>query len=184
MKVCVFGTYKDLGKEAKDEVALLGRLLAEKGITVVSGGFSGVMEDVSRGAKEAGGKTVGVTYYKEGSTKGKRANPFIDEEMIAKDIFERIRTMIDISDGFVVLKGGTGTLLELAAVLEHINKDMITPKPLVAIGDFWKGVSENLKEEKLLSAEAAEKLGVSDCGGLIYFANGAEDAVRKLTESL
>ena len=63
-RVCVFGSYKDLGKKEKENIIKLGRLLAEKGFEVVSGGFSGTMEDISRGAKEAGGKTLGITFYK------------------------------------------------------------------------------------------------------------------------
>ena len=70
-KVCVFGSYKDLGKKVKEDIVKLGKLLAEKGYTVVNGGFGGTMEDISRGAKEAGGRTIGVTYYKKkGPKKG------------------------------------------------------------------------------------------------------------------
>ena len=62
-KICIFGSYKSLGK--KDEkIVKLGRLLAEKGFEVITGGFGGTMELISRGAKTAGGKTIGVTYYK------------------------------------------------------------------------------------------------------------------------
>jgi uncharacterized protein (TIGR00725 family) len=109
-RVCVFGTYKNLGKKEKDDIIKLGRLLAENDIAVVSGGFGGSMEDVSKGAKLAGGKTIGVTYYKEEDISHKTANEFVDEEIKTRDIFERINTMMKISDGFIILQGGTGTL--------------------------------------------------------------------------
>jgi uncharacterized protein (TIGR00730 family) len=165
-KICVFGTYKSLGKKERDDIVRLGKLLAENGIVVVSGGFGGSMEDVSRGAKSAKGKTVGVTYYKDRDPTYKGANEFIDEEIRTKDIFERIERMMEISDGFIALQGGTGTLLELAAVLEHINKGMMPPKPIIAIGDFWKGVVENLSSE------------------LVTFVKDVDEAVKKILDKI
>ena len=58
-RVSVFGSYKNLSKKEKENIVKLGRLLAEKGFEVVSGGFGGTMEDISRGAKEGGGNTIG-----------------------------------------------------------------------------------------------------------------------------
>ena len=57
-RVCVFGSYKSLGKKKREDIVRLGGLLAEKGIEVISGGFGGTMEDISRGAKKVGGKTL------------------------------------------------------------------------------------------------------------------------------
>ncbi len=173
--VCVFGTYKDLGKESREEIALLGSLLAGDGFTVVSGGFGGSMEDVSRGAKRVGGRTIGVTYYKKGDFR-KRANDYIDEEIRTTDIFERIENMMRISGGFIALRGGTGTLLELAAVLEHVNKGMMPPKPLAAVGDHWKDLAQNLRREPLLSGQARKQLKVSTCGDMIFFARNVREA--------
>lgn len=182
-KVCVFGTYKNLGKKEKDDIVKLGRLLAENGVVVVSGGFGGSMEDVSRGAKLGGGKTIGVTYYKyEGASKS--ANEFVDEEIKTKDIFERIGKMMEISDGFIVLQGGTGTLLELSALLEHINKGMMPPKPIVAIGDFWKGVLKNLSDEEILNIEAKRRFNVDNCSELVVFVKNVDEAVKKISERI
>ncbi len=169
-KICVFGTYKALGDKEKAEVVKLGRLLAEGGFDVVSGGFGGIMEYVSQGAKSAGGKTVGVTYYRSESDGAKKANEFIDEEIRTNNIFDRISAMMKISDGFIVLKGGTGTLLELAAILEHINKGMIPPKPVIALGSFWKDVAANLSYENTDS--------------LITFVKDAGEAVREILRKI
>lgn len=183
-KVCVFGTYKNLSQKEKDDIMNLGKLLAQNGIIVVSGGFGGTMEDVSRGAKLAGGKTIGVTYYKDEDISYKGANEFIDEEIKTKDIFERINTMMKISDGFIVLQGGTGTLLELAAVLEHINKGMMLPKPIIAIGDFWRDLVKNLSGEDFFSKEAKKRLNVTKCSGLITFAKDVDEAVKSTLSKL
>lgn len=179
-KICVFGTYKNLAKKGKDNIIRLGRLLAENDIAVVSGGFGGTMEDVSRGAKLAGGKTIGVTYYKNEDVPCKGANEFIDEEIKTKDIFERIDMMMQISDGFIVLQGGTGTFLELAAVLEHINKGMISPKPIIAIGNFWKGAVKNLGGERILNIEAKRRFNVANCSELVTFVKDVDEAVEKI----
>lgn len=179
-KVCVFGTYKNLGKKEKEDIARLGRLLAENNITVVSGGFGGSMEDVSKGAKSAGGRTIGITYYKDEDPTYKMANEFIDEEVKTGDIFERIGKMMRISDGFIALQGGTGTLLELAAVLEHINKGMMPPKPIIAIGSFWRRVVENLSDEQILDREAKAKLNVSKCSELVTFVRDVDEAVKEI----
>ncbi len=183
-KVCVFGTYKNLGKKEREDIVRLGKLLAEGGIAVVSGGFGGSMEDVSKGAKSAGGKTIGVTYYKDKDPSYKMANEFIDEEVRTKGIFERIDTMMKISDGFIALQGGTGTLLELAAILEHINKGMMPPKPIIAIGRFWKGVANNLSDENILSEKAKAKLNVTRCSELITFTKDVEEAAKEILKRI
>lgn len=181
-KVCVFGSYKNLSKKEKEEIVKLGKLLAENGIIVVSGGFGGTMEDVSRGAKLGGGKTIGVTYYRDEDLPHKRANEFIDEEIKTKDIFERISSMMRISDGFIILQGGTGTLLELAAVLEHINKGFISPKPIIAIGDFWKSVVKNLDKEEILNLEAKKRFKVANCSELVTFAKTIDEAIKRILD--
>ena len=182
-KICVFGTYKELDSGQRNEIEKLGRLLAENGLAVVSGGFGGSMEDISKGARSAGGKTIGITYYKyDDASKG--ANRYIDEEIRTKDIFARISKMMEIADGFIVLQGGTGTLLELAAVLEHINKGMMPPKPVVAIGDFWKGTVANLGEEAVLDGSVRERFKISKCGELVMFARDADEALKKILDRI
>jgi len=182
VKVCIFGSYKELAKRERADIVKLGKLLAEKGFEVVSGGFVGTMEDVSRGAKEAGGKTIGVTYYKWRGDPYKHANKYIDEEIRTKNIFERIEVMTKISDAFIVLPGGTGTLLELAACLEFVNKGLTKPKPIIAPGDFWKTALDRLAQEPVLSDEARASRNALSCRDLVTFANTVDEAVAKLTE--
>lgn len=180
-KVCVFGSYKALGKKEREDIIKLGKLLAGKGVTVISGGFGGTMEDISRGAKEAGGKTIGITYYKWENLPYKKPNKYIDEEIKTKNIFERIETMMKNSDAFIVLPGGTGTLLEMAACLEHINKGLMKPKPIIALGNFWKSAVEKLSEEPVLSEEARSASSALSCRDLVTFVNTVEEIVEKIT---
>jgi uncharacterized protein (TIGR00730 family) len=178
-KVCIFGSYKDLSRKTKEEIVRLGKMLAQSGITVMSGGFGGTMEDISRGAKSAGGKTVGVTCYLWGKARYKGANKFIDEEVVAGSLPERIEFMLREADAFVVFPGGTGTLLELAATLEYINKGLIKPKPIIILGDFWKPVVSCLKNEPLFNKKT-ENDEITCCAELVTFVNTADECVELL----
>ena len=183
-KVCIFGSYKDLDKKQKNEIIRLGKLLAQKGFTVVSGGFGGTMEDISRGAKSAGGKTIGVTYYKWETPLYKKANKFIDKEIVTKHLFDRVDVMVKTSDAFVIFPGGTGTLLELSAVLEYLNKGLMASKPVIALGDYWKPVLAALGREPVLSDKIKNLRKISYCDGLVTFVKTPEECIKSLAKQM
>lgn len=181
-KACIFGSYKDLSQEKKEEIVGLGKQLAQMGITVMSGGFGGTMEDISRGAKLAGGKTIGVTCYLWSSLRYKKPNEFVDEEIIAKSLPERIEVMLKEADAFVVFPGGTGTLLELSTALEYMNKELMAPKPIIAIGDYWKPALSSLKSEPILSKEIKNS-GLSCCSELVTFVSSIDECIKQLIKT-
>jgi len=134
LRITVFGSSRPReGDPDYEEARELGRALAESEYGVCSGGYAGVMEAVSRGAKEAGGKTYGVTaeFFQA------QVNPWIDEEVRVGTWQERLFELIRMADGFVACKGGTGTLVELAVVWEMLNKSVMQGKPFAVLGDFW-----------------------------------------------
>ncbi len=182
-KVCVFGSYKDLNKEKKEEISRLGKQLAQMGITVMSGGFGGTMEDISRGAKSAGGKTIGVTCYLWSSARYKNPNEFIDEEIVTKNLPERIEVMLKEADAFVIFPGGTGTMLELSTALEYINKGLMAPKPLIAIGDYWKPALSCLRNEPIFSKEIKNNYSPSYCSELITFVSSIDECIELLKKA-
>ncbi|MCW4021978.1 MAG: LOG family protein [archaeon] len=182
-KVCIFGSYKDLSQEAKEDIVRLGKMFAQKDITVMSGGFGGTMEDISRGAKSANGKTVGVTCYIWGKDRYTKANEFIDEEIVADNLFDRIHIMINEADALVVFPGGTGTLLELSATLEYINKGLIEPKPIIIMGEFWKPVLACLKNEPVFSKKIKNNQNISCCAELVTFVSTTDECVEKIINS-
>ena len=144
--ITVFGSSRPRSGDAQYSAAnALGAALAAQGFTVCSGGYAGVMEAVSRGAKEAGGHTLGVT----ASFFRARVNRWVDEEIRVTTWQERLFELVKRGRGYVVCPGGTGTLVELAVVWEMLNKGAMARRPLVALGEFWQPVIERVREVEL-----------------------------------
>ena len=141
--ITVFGSSRPKEGDADYAQAReLGYALAAKGFTVCSGGYGGVMEAVSRGAKDAGGQTLAVTarFFRA------QANRWVDEEIRVDTWEQRLFELVRRGDGYVACKGGTGTLVELAVVLEMLNKGVMQGKPFVVLGDFWQPIIERVRE--------------------------------------
>jgi uncharacterized protein (TIGR00725 family) len=139
------------------------------------------MEAVSRGAKEAGGKTYGVT----ADFFARKANPWIDVEVRKKSWEERLFELIHLADGFVACKGGTGTLAELAVAWEMLNKSVMKAKPFAVLGDFWQPILDRVREveqESRLSS-AAPRWGEAD-GNLVHSARTPPEAVAYLAAEM
>lgn len=133
------------GEPDYEEARLLGSALAALGFRVCTGGYCGVMEAASRGAKESGGRTLAVTakFFRSGT------NAWVDEEHAVETWQERLFELIRLGHGFVACKGGTGTMAELAVVWEMLNKDVISGKPFAALGDFWAPIIERVREVEM-----------------------------------
>jgi uncharacterized protein (TIGR00730 family) len=141
--ITVFGSSRPAeGDGLYEEARSLGRALAAAGFAICSGGYAGVMEAVSRGAKDAGGRTLGIT----ASFFRGQANQWIDEEVRVDTWEERLFELIRRGDGYVACRGGTGTLVELAVVWEMLNKRVMPQKPFAVLGDFWQPVIERVRE--------------------------------------
>jgi uncharacterized protein (TIGR00730 family) len=143
--ICIFGSYEPQPGESLYEMAYkIGRGLAEAGYDICNGGYNGTMEASARGARDGGGSTVGVTCSIFSDPQGRplEVNRYIDKEISSDNVLDRIRTMMEISDGFVVLPGGTGTLSELAIVWEFVAKKMLEARPIFIVGEFWKPTVE------------------------------------------
>lgn len=126
----------------------LGRLLVERDYRVATGGYEGLMEAVSKGAKEAGGHVIGVTApavfpHRPGG------NMYLTEETRAESLAERIHELIDVADAAIALPGSIGTLTEimmawnLAFVARYAGHH---PAPLVTIGDTWRSIVDDLTQ--------------------------------------
>ena len=141
MRISVFGGSQPREKDsAYVEAMELGRLLAEHGHIVLTGGYIGTMEAVSRGAKEAGGHVVGVTCEDIETWRKVRANSWVMEEVRKKTLIERLHTLIHESDAALALPGGPGTLTEISLMWNLMIVESLHRRPLILIGDGWQSV--------------------------------------------
>jgi uncharacterized protein (TIGR00725 family) len=142
--ISVFGSSRALRGDVEYELArLLGEQLARAGFIVCNGGYGGTMEASARGAKEANGTTIGVVCRLFGNT----ANPYIDTMIMTESLGERLAKLVELGSAYVVLRGGTGTLLELATVWEYMNKHIIPEKAIITVGSFWSPTVTTMKQE-------------------------------------
>jgi uncharacterized protein (TIGR00730 family) len=125
----------------------LGRALAQRGLTVVTGGYNGVMEAVSRGAKEIGGHVIGVTVELIARNFERVPNAYVDQEVKTAALLERIDKMVELGAGYVVMPGGAGTLAELGIVWNLALLGGLHGKPLIVVGDGWQRVLQTMIEE-------------------------------------
>jgi uncharacterized protein (TIGR00730 family) len=164
--VAVFGSSEPApGHPLYEEARRIGRLLAGAGFGVVNGGYGGVMEGASRGAREAGGAAIGVTTkdFARGS-----GNPWLSVEHSEEDLFARTRRLIEISAAYIILPGKAGTLAEAAFLWALHRARLLNGKPIILVGPFWSGFVEQLVARDLLGTEQAAATS---------FAAGAEEAV-------
>jgi uncharacterized protein (TIGR00725 family) len=118
----------------------LGGILANRGHTVLTGGYAGTMEAVSRGAAAAGGHVIGVTCDDIGRVHGRTANSWVLEERRCETLLERLRALIEGSDAAIALPGGPGTLAEIALTWNLMIVGSLARRPLILVGDGWRRV--------------------------------------------
>ncbi len=175
--VTVFGSSRPrAGESDYEEARELGRALASCGFVVCTGGYGGMMEAASRGAKGAGGRTLAVTaeFFRAA------ANSWVDEEIRVKTWQDRLFELIRRGDAYVACKGGTGTLVELAVVWEMLNKGVMAGKPFVVLGEFWRPILERVREVELGPASSWGEAS----NRLIHLAATPAEAAAFLAEQL
>lgn len=170
--VAVFGASSPVaGDPIYEDGVRCGRLLAEAGFAVATGGYGGLMEAVSLGAAGAGGHVIGVTVPDvfPGRSGG---NVHLTEETRAASLLERIHEMVDLSVASIALPGSLGTATELLVAwnLAYVARFVaMDPKPVVAVGHQWRRLVPFL----------AEELGTD--GTLVTVADTVEEAVQVVT---
>jgi hypothetical protein len=159
------------GEREYDEAERLGAAFGAAGVAVCTGGYGGVMEAISKGAREAGAKATGVTIVGGWG----EPNRYLTRVVERETLFARVETLIAEGDAYVALPGGTGTLLEIAAVWEFLNKGFLDPKPFVAVGEMWAPTIEAM--DARLKAEGRQT-------GRVARARNADEAARTILAAL
>ena len=176
--VSIFGSAR-IGPD--DETYLktvaIAKELAEKGFHVITGGGPGIMEAGNKGAKEGGGKSIGLNIV---LPMEQEPNPYSDVKVDFKYFFVRKMMFVKYAQAYIGMPGGFGTLDELFEAITLIQTKRIRPFPVILVGsDYWKPLWEwvqgTLLERKLISPEDVE---------LVTILDDPEEVVKAITRTL
>jgi uncharacterized protein (TIGR00730 family) len=175
--VSVFGSARSLPGSHECEIAeRLGAALAEAGYAVITGGGPGVMEAANKGARQAGGLSVGLGIelpYEQGM------NRWIDMGIDFRYFFVRKTMFVKYAQAFCVLPGGFGTLDELFEALTLVQTGKVTRFPVVLIGRaYWQGLIDWLST----AVQPEGKIGPGDLE-LLLVTDDVTEAVRYIREA-
>lgn len=144
----------------------MGAAIARLGFTVMTGGGPGMMEAANRGAKDAGGRSVGCNIELPFE---QRPNPYLDRCVTMRYFFVRKNLLVKYSYAFVVLPGGLGTVDELFEALTLIQTGKIESFPIVVMGtDYWRemvGFIEKMARVGTITADDLNLIFVTDSVG-------------------
>lgn len=153
--VTVFGSARVSEGHPEYEMAReVGRLLAQRGFTVMTGGGPGVMEAANRGAREAGGRSIGCNIL---LPREEQPNAYLDRYVIFKYFFVRKVMLVKYSYGFIVMPGGFGTLDEAFETATLIQTGKIRDFPVVLMNaEFWDGLLNFLRARLVANGKIEE----------------------------
>jgi uncharacterized protein (TIGR00730 family) len=168
--VTIFGGSKCTEKSPEYlQAKELGGRLAEAGFTICTGGYLGVMEAASRGAREKGGRVLGIVMNQFKS----EPNRYLTDKVATDHFYDRLQNLITRSVGFVALRGGMGTVTEISLVWNKLQTRVLNKRPLVLLGDCWKEVVGAWQENLVVSDSDVSFLD---------FAQNAEEACQIIIE--
>ena len=175
--VTIFGSARTPPGDPEYEAAVeTGRLLAQAGIPVITGGGPGIMEAANKGAREANGVSVGCNIelpFEQGT------NPYVTKSLNFKFFFVRKTMFVKYATAFIVFPGGYGTLDELFEALTLVQTRKVTRFPVVLLGSqFWQGLVDWLRA----NLREAGRIGSEDLD-LLYLTDDVDEAVRHIAEA-
>ncbi len=172
MIVAVFGSgYGEPGSQAYSEAQALGKMLGEAGLDVMTGGYCGTMEAISRGAYEAGAHTFGVSCVDIEIYRPLGVNPWVQTEICTENLNRRLEILTRQPDAMIALPGGIGTLVEITLSLNLMVVKSIPTRPLILIGKEWRASFSALFENNSAFIRANDQQ-------LVHFAHNNEEAVN------
>ncbi|MFJ5307906.1 TIGR00730 family Rossman fold protein [Streptomyces sp. NPDC088350] len=176
MKICVFLSAADLDERYTRPAREFAELVGKGGHTLVWGGSDvGLMKVVADGVQAAGGRLVGVSV----DFLAAKTRPGADEMVIAADLAERKKLLLEKADAVVIMVGGTGTLDEATEILE-LKKHGHTGKPVVLLNTagFYDGLKTQFRR---MEDEGFLPVPLTD---LVFFAEEPVGALAYLEASV
>jgi uncharacterized protein (TIGR00730 family) len=171
--VAIFGSSQIIDGDGEYEQArLLGRLLARAGFAICNGGYAGAMEASARGASEMDGASIGLTLKAFGKKNG---NPFLTREIESDTLFERLSHFVELSEAFVAISGGIGTLAELFTIWNMMQTHQLGPRPFILIGKRWPAIIDHLHQNMEIRDKDIE---------LLQMVSTPEEAVKILGDKM
>jgi uncharacterized protein (TIGR00730 family) len=157
--ITIFGSAIPTEDDAQYKFAYeLGAALAREGFNICTGGYGGIMEAASKGAYDNAGFVYGVTI----ELWNKQPNQYITVEVREQKLFERITKLIELGDAYVILQGGTGTMLEFSAIWEYANKNLQQSKPIICHSQMWKEVVDVMNKQMIIEKRRTDLIKCCD----------------------
>ncbi len=170
--ISVFGSSTPKPGSADYEAARTGgRLLAQAGFVLQTGGYSGIMAAASQGANEAGGHVIGVTSAQIEQFRPIPANKWVIEEIKHQTLRERLFYLVDNCQGAIVMPGGIGTLSEMALIWSLAQVGELSPRPIIVVGGLWQRMLAAFIDQDYVRPVHQE---------LITIVRTADEAVKKI----
>ncbi|MGD8513402.1 MAG: TIGR00730 family Rossman fold protein [Deltaproteobacteria bacterium] len=163
--VSIFGSARVRpGDETYEKTVVIAKKLAENGYHVITGGGPGIMEAGNKGAKEGGGRSVGLNIR---LPQEQYPNPFADIQLDFKYFFVRKVIFLKYAQAYVGMAGGFGTLDEIFEAITLIQTKRIKPFPVILVGSdywgaLWEWIKGNLLKRQLISPEDVDLVTILD----------------------
>jgi uncharacterized protein (TIGR00730 family) len=168
--ISVFGSSRpEPDSQVYKDAYKVGRLLAEAGFGIATGGYAGTMEAASKGAHEAGGHVIGVTSTQIEIYRPIPPNQWVQEVVAQELLRDRVIYLVMNNDGMIVLPGGIGTLSEMALAWSLMQVGDIPKRPLILLGSTWRKTLATF-----VDADYVKKMDFD----LLQFTNSPETAVQ------
>jgi len=176
--VSIFGSTRvKPGDEVYQKAEQIGKLLAENGFAVITGGGPGVMEAANKGAFSTGGKSIGLNIELPLEQK---PNPYTNITLNFRYFFVRKVMFVKYAVAYIILPGGFGTLDELLESITLIQTKKIRPFPVILVGsEYWRGFLDWMKDVVLKD----EKISLADIE-ILQLIDKPEEIVKAIKKTV
>jgi hypothetical protein len=163
--VSIFGSARvHPGEETYEKTVEIARKLAENGFHIITGGGPGIMEAGNKGAREGGGRSIGLNIH---LPMEQEANPFANIKLSFNYFFVRKVMFVKYAQAYIGMPGGFGTLDEIFEAITLIQTKRIKPFPVILFGsDYWKPlwdwIEMHLLKQQMISPEDMELVTILD----------------------